>query len=360
MMLVVMIQTTSKSISTTTSWMVTSRSSTSWVSLIPLLLLSMIFFDKHISKVDGTFVFQSQRQHHRQQRHHIDGSFGINTLFLAAAASNNNDGPIDNNHLSQADKERLLLTEPALNAFIVAEMRDFVTKRMTFFDEKSTYAKNKWTLNDETKIKLGYIDPTNFTVINPEYVGVSIDKDVAIDLICNTTQIAFKECMEEQPGLLSALGSAILYFRNYYRETPTLISACERIGISDYDIAHHITDMFHHVSFRGTYTKTLQPSGVGDIAAKLAVGLSIEDNTDNGSNKQQQKKDNVIIELDDEEIVDEDEFDDDECLVWSPTTPGVCIHWKSDNDDASRKRRFEKIQMEGTRDPRRGGSGTTR
>mmetsp|Transcript_2836 Transcript_2836/g.6192 ORF Transcript_2836/g.6192 Transcript_2836/m.6192 type:complete len:87 (+) Transcript_2836:727-987(+) len=56
---------------------------------------------------------------------------------------------------------------------------------------------------------------------------------------------------------------------------------------------------------------------------------------------------------------EDEENDGDECLLWSPTTPGVCIHWKSD-DDAWRKKRFERIQMEGTKDPRRGGSGTSR
>ena len=41
--------------------------------------------------------------------------------------------------------------------------------------------------------------------------------------------------------------------------------------------------------------------------------------------------------------------EDDECLCWSPTQPDVCIHWKSDNE-AYRKTRFERIQMEGTKD----------
>ena len=53
------------------------------------------------------------------------------------------------------------------------------------------------------------------------------------------------------------------------------------------------------------------------------------------------------------------EEEKDECILWSPTTEGVCIHWKSD-DEAWRKKRFERIQMEGTKDPRRGGSGTMR
>ena len=34
--------------------------------------------------------------------------------------------------------------------------------------------------------------------------------------------------------------------------------------------------------------------------------------------------------------------DEDECILWSPTTEGVCIHWASDNE-AWRKKRFERI-----------------
>ena len=81
------------------------------------------------------------------------------------------------------------------------------------------------------------------------------------------------------------------------------------------------------------------------MAARIAVGL----NTD-GSNSE-------LIEANSGE--ESNEGNEDECLLWSPTTPGVCLHWKSE-DAAWRKKRFERIQMEGTRDPRRGGSGTTR
>mmetsp|Transcript_10515 Transcript_10515/g.14090 ORF Transcript_10515/g.14090 Transcript_10515/m.14090 type:complete len:99 (+) Transcript_10515:719-1015(+) len=98
--------------------------------------------------------------------------------------------------------------------------------------------------------------------------------------------------------------------------------------------------MYHHRCFRGAYTKTLAPSGLGEIAAKVAVGLDTEEEKGGG--------------IEGDEIGEEDE-----CLLWSPTTPGVCVHWKSE-DEAWRKKRFERIQMEGTRDPRRGGSGTTR
>ena len=334
--------------------MMTTTRITLLTNLFALLSIVLIAIN---SNVDGSFLCQQLQRKSRAGTLNRNGREGKCNRIGVISAGQGKDME-DMNNLSEADKERLLLTEPALNAFIVAEMKDFVTERMTYYDENPAYSKNKWRLNQKEKIKLGLIDKDNFTVINDEYIGDSMDSAVAVDLICNTTQIAFRECFNDQPGLLSALGSAILYFRNYYRETPQLLSACERVGLSDYDIAHHITDMYHHRSFRGAYTKTLAPSGKGEIAARLAVGLNVPYEAHERQDKI--SKDTEIETMEAEGASESDEeFDDDECLVWSPTTPGVCLHWKSD-DDAWRKRRFEKIQMEGTRDPRRGGSGTTR
>ena len=259
-------------------------------------------------------------------------------------------------HLSEADKDRLLLGEEGLTAFIVAEMEHFVNATMVSLDEGSEYG-TKWKLPDNEKLQMGLVDE-NKVVVNEVYVQSCQDfngkkgGDLAVDLICNVTEQAFREGFREQ-GLLSALGSAILYFRGYYR-TPRLIAACERIGLSDYAVAHHITDMYHHRSFRGTYTKTLPASGKGEIAARIAVGLDQEDKKlqyKKATNNMTPFHANATSDLQDEE--------EDECLVWSPTNPDVCIHWKSD-DEKWRKTRFERIQMEGTKDPRRGGSGTTR
>jgi len=257
--------------------------------------------------------------------------------------------------LSQADKDRLLLGEVGLTAFIVAEMRHFVNESMVDFDQGRQYG-IKWSMELDDKIQAGLADETG-TIINEEYAQYydtddnntsssdmplnTMDGITAVDLICNTTQIAFQEGFR-QTGLLSALGSAILYFRDYFR-TPTMLAACERVGLSDYAVAHHISDMYHHRTFRGAYTKTLAPSGRGEIAAVIAVGLATEGDATTT----------------DQEYEEEEDHDDDECLLWSPTTPGVCIHWKSE-DEAWRTKRFERIQMEGTKDPRRGGSGTTR
>jgi hypothetical protein len=248
--------------------------------------------------------------------------------------------------LSESDKDRLLMGEIGMTAFIVAEMQHFVNETMVEFDIHERYDR-KWKMELEDLQQAGLIDDQNG--LDEAYLQATRDlKDqgpLAVEWICQATETAFREGYQ-QPGLLSALGSAISFFRNYYR-TPQLLAACERVGLSDYQVAHHITDMYHHRSFRGAYTKTLPASGKGEIAARRAVGLDVEETSASEGNKN--SKDDTL----------EEEEEEDECLLWSPTTPGVCLHWKSE-DDAWRKKRFERIQMEGTRDPRRGGSGTTR
>ena len=263
--------------------------------------------------------------------------------------------------LSAADQERLLLGDVGLTAFIVAEMQHFVNETVVEFDQGLRFD-TRWTMPLEDKLHMGLAttkttkaDSHDSIILEEAYVAASSNMTAAeaVDIICNITETAFLDGLR-QPGLLSALGSAIMYFRDFYR-TPLGIAACERIGLSDYTVSHHITDMYHHRTFRGAYTKTLPASGKGEIAAALAVGLpppvvakehsqSTTDSQD-GSNSNKQ------------DIQDREE--DDECLLWSPTNPDVCIHWKSE-DEAWRKTRFERIQMEGTKDPRRGGSGTTR
>ena len=72
------------------------------------------------------------------------------------------------------------------------------------------------------------------------------------------------------PDYYLHLGPLCVIFRDAYRNGPNL-AACERVGLSDYVVAHHITDMYHHRNFRGAYTKTLTPSGTGDIAERLLL-----------------------------------------------------------------------------------------
>jgi len=258
-----------------------------------------------------------------------------------------------------SEQERLLLTEPAQTAFITAEMRSFLTSAVERNDGPSGDL-TRWEMSLKDKILANLVDSEG-NISNEEYLAAKRSMSAttsdggsgggghheAINLLCNTTADTFNDGFTNQPGLLSALGSAICYFRDSFR-TPANLAACERVGLSDYDVAHHITDMYHHRNFRGAYTKTLTPSGTGEIAAREAVGLGVDGDVGIDAST-----------ADDNGVVLPEEDDDDECILWSPTTSGVCIHWKSD-DEAWRKKRFERIQMEGTKDPRRGGSGGTR
>lgn len=303
--------------------------------LLLLLVIGTVYGSAFLNVVAGSIIRRK-----KQNSFSISWTRRRREVVPLSLSASTEEGANDN--MSESDKERLLLTEPALNAFIVAEMRDFVTKSVEDWDRRDGGNSNrKWRMKTQDKIALGILDE-NGTILDDGYVK-TMDGTLAVDLICNATADAFRDGYRQQ-GLLSALGSAICYFRDFYRN-PRLVAACERVGLSDYVVAHHITDMYHHRTLRGAYTKTLAPSGKGEVAARLAVGLSPEQNVKSG------KDDGETDECGDRE--------DDECLLWSPTTPGVCLHWKSD-DEAWRKRRFERVQMEGTRDPRRGGSGTTR
>ncbi|EJK64861.1 hypothetical protein THAOC_14356 [Thalassiosira oceanica] len=238
-----------------------------------------------------------------------------------------------NGKMSKADEERLLLTEPALNAFIVAEMRHFLTA----ISEDPGRRLRRWELSDQEKIDLSLVDD-RLDTISEEYetAKANLSTAAAIDLLCNATQATFHDGYTNEPGLMTALGSAIVFFQCSFRGSPELLAACEVVGLSDYAVAHHITDMYHHRTFRGTYTKTLAPSGEGEVEARRAVGLDVPADPKQGECGQ-----NTPDET------------DDECLLWSPTTPGVCLNWKSEEEDWRRKR-FERVQMEGDSRPQAG------
>ena len=84
--------------------------------------------------------------------------------------------------------------------------------------------------------------------------------------------------------------------------------------------------MYHHRVFRDTQPgRTLMPSGKGEIAARAAVGLPALEVEEAGGDKK------VPAE---------------ECAVWGPN--GICLQTVKEAEEA-KKRRFEKIQIEGTR-----------
>jgi hypothetical protein len=99
-------------------------------------------------------------------------------------------------------------------------------------------------------------------------------------------------------------------------------------------VAKQCVDVLHHRLYRGTYTKTTAPTGAGDIAAREAVGLP---------------------------PTQTEELDQDNCLVEPPPEliDADCL-WTERDQAEWQERRFERITMEGWRDPRRGNSGTSR
>lgn len=265
--------------------------------------------------------------------------------------------------ISAADEQRLLMSEPALNAFICAEMQSFCENAMVAAQmtqqggpladdirEKQLALSALEDLGGATQMIARLQEELEALRSKAAAAAQSTttnddDGADAVLLICEATSLAFTKLFKSggntadgQNDVLSNLGSAISFLRDEFTDDK-LKAPLARVGLSSYEVAHHITDMYHHCAFRGTYTKTLQPSGSGEPARRAAVGLAPLFSTE--------------ADAEEEEWVEVDE-----CLVWSPTGKG-CIHWASElNGNA--QRRFEKVQMEGTRDPRRGGSGTTR
>ena len=192
-----------------------------------------------------------------------------------------------------AEEQELLLTEPAVNAFIVAEVEAFVRER--------SYA-------------------------SEEQEAVTSD-DVA--RITEATRAAYRAA--DNADVMGSLSTGLAFLRPRF-EGADLVGPLARARLSPYQLAHHITDMYHHRCFRGAPTKTLAATGAGEVAARAAVGLPPAA-----------------------------EAEEDDCIVWTPDgiTPRECLQRRSDAD-AWRQRRFERVQMEGTRDPRRGSSGTSR
>lgn len=129
-----------------------------------------------------------------------------------------------------------------------------------------------------------------------------------------------------------------------------------------YGIAKRAVDVLHHRLYRGTYTKTITPIGVGDKAAQQAVGLwsgTSHSRLDAVRSKEGSttKKGGTVAGEDNHDNDD----DESECLVEPPPELiNVECLWTERDQEAWYNRRFERITMEGFRDPRRGNSGTSR
>ena len=137
------------------------------------------------------------------------------------------------NALSAADEERLLLTEPALNAFIVAEVKSFLEESM---EEMAKGERVGWKMSQMEKLATGLIDGEGRPTEDFKN-ATSVSDEEAVKVLCATASSAFKEGFNT-PGLLSQLGSAISFFRNFFRSAH-IIAPLERVGLSDYAVAHH-------------------------------------------------------------------------------------------------------------------------
>ena len=146
--------------------------------------------------------------------------------------------------VSAADEQRMLYSETALSAFISAEMRHFCESKMAELgqDEKPEELAQREEQRDQL---YGTSGPA------------------AVDLICDTTEHAFKELHKSDASVLSALGSAITYLREYFK-TDELAQPLARVGLADYEAAHHMTDMYMSRRDVGVgFARILQPSGAG-------------------------------------------------------------------------------------------------
>ena len=194
-----------------------------------------------------------------------------------------------------AEEQELLLTEPAVNAFIVAEVEAFVRER--------SYA-------------------------SEDQEAVTSD-DVA--LITEATRAAYRAA--DAADVMGSLSTGLAFLRPRFEgadlEGPAAARALVALSACTSHHGHVPSPMLSRAP-----TKTLAATGAGEIAAREAVGLPPAAAA---------------------------EEDDDDCIVWTPDgiTPRECLQRRSDAD-AWRQRRFERVQMEGTRDPRRGSSGTSR
>ena len=211
------------------------------------------------------------------------------------------------------EEQRLLLTEPAVAAYVRAEVSDWLME--------------------------------NILVSNPTV----IERDAVSD-IAQAVEEAYM--VAAQQDILSNHGALLSFLQTELRNNN--IGNRHKFSLAKttpYQVAKRAVDVLHHRLYRGTYTKTITPTGAGEVAAREAVGLS-------GSTDAVGGQTSLNSSMSDNDGDDEG----DNCLVEPPAElqPSVDCLW-TENDQAEwRNRRFEKITMEGWRDPRRGNSGTSR
>ena len=120
---------------------------------------------------------------------------------------------------SELEADALLLTEPALAAFVEAEVRAFLDARAP-------------------------------------------DESGACAALARAARDAYVAASREE-GLLSNHGSLLSFVRTEL-SAPSLAEPLSRAACAPFDVSRHTVDMLHHRLFRGAATKTATPSGAGE------------------------------------------------------------------------------------------------
>ena len=178
---------------------------------------------------------------------------GMPALGWHAATPPRRRAPVPRAALSAADEQRLLMSEKALNAFIVAEMRSFCEESMRTPAADSELAQEIAQIEEEIRLMQDLGDAASPRAIaeledeidslrtqaasEQEVAGCSeeLSGEEAVDAVCETAGLAFTKLYATWPAheSLSNLGSAISFLRNEVSSTLTLPSPPQLIEPSD-------------------------------------------------------------------------------------------------------------------------------
>jgi len=126
--------------------------------------------------------------------------------------------------------------------------------------------------------------------------------------------------------------AALPFLRNQLTNDADLEKALDRVGLEEDELALRISDMYHH-RVSDENMRTIEPSGSGEAAARAFAGLP-------PLPRQADDDDDACV-------------GDNDCHVWGNVVRRgkrvrICLQTKAEAE-AWRSRRFEKVQIEGTR-----------
>lgn len=287
-----------------------------------LILLHLFVFAGNASSF---VLYREGRQH---QCESINDDYDASFLQLPTLH-------VHHHHQDTEDQQRLLLTETAVSAYLQAEIQSWLLAPFDKDEEEDPNSEiESWMLEP-------FLDNDHKTAIT----SVSEAATKVAESVADAYRLASQANILSNHGALISFMSTELNGQHPQKSHDGNSGAAFVIlKTNAYNVAKRAVDLLHHRLYRGTYTKTIAPIGVGEIAARKAVRLPPVLETQSADKEGQ--------ELD---------VDEDNCLVEAPPelTETDCL-WTEDDDVAWRQKRFERITMEGWRDPRRGNSGTSR